>query len=113
MTVRLDRSGSITAISYRLHDAPDFETSKGGYLVRPTHCEVKWFGGTIGKIEVSGDVVSRKTGAVGNRPASETFMIMAADEGEDVPDSNRFDGPDFVVEIFRAAAALEAGHPPR
>lgn len=45
MTVRLDRPKRMTTISYRLHDAADFETSKGGYLVRPTYCEVKWFSG--------------------------------------------------------------------
>lgn len=106
MTVRLDRPKRMTTISYRLHDAADFETSKGGYLVRPTDCEVKWFSGAIGKIEVTGNVVSRNTGLVGNRLISETFMIHAAAEGEDVSPSQAFDGPDVVVEIFRAAAAL-------
>lgn len=106
MTIRLDRPRRITAVTYRLHDAPDFETSKGGYLVRPTSCEVKWFSGAIGKIEVSGNVVSRKTGQVGNRMASETFMIHAADEGEEADPAQAFDGPAFVVEIFQAATAL-------
>ena len=106
MTVRLDSPKRMTTISYRLHDAADFETSKGGYLVRPTYCEVKWFSGAIGKIEVTGNVVSRKTGLVGNRLISETFIIHAASEGEDVNPSQAFDGPDVVVEIFQAAVAL-------
>ena len=105
MTIRLDSPKRITTVSSKLHDAPDFETSKGGYLVRPTDCEVKWFSGAIGKIEVSGNVVSRKTGLVGNRRASETFMIHSAAEGEDVSPSQAFEGPELVVEIFRAAAA--------
>ena len=87
MTLQLDRPRRMTTLTYRLQGAPDFETSKGGRLVRPTSCEVKWFAGAIGKIEVTGNVVSRKTGAVGNRLISETFMIHAADEGEDVSPS--------------------------
>lgn len=106
MSVQLTRPRRMTTISYRLEGAPDFETAKGGYLVRPTHCEVKWFSGAIGKIEVTGNVVSRKTGLVGNRLISETFMIHAAAEGEDVKPEQAYDGPAFVVEIFRAAAAL-------
>ncbi|GMA33053.1 hypothetical protein [Litorihabitans aurantiacus] len=111
MPVRLDRPRRLTAITYRLHDAPDFTTSKGGYLVRPSSCEVKWFNGAIGKIEVSGNVVSRKTGLVGDRPASETFMIHAADDGEEVSADQAFDGPAFVIEIFEAASALVNGDP--
>ncbi|MDR6175507.1 hypothetical protein QE364_000126 [Nocardioides zeae] len=106
MVVCLSKPCRITAVSYRLDDAPDFETSKGGYLVRPHSCEVKWFNGAIGKVEVTGNVVSRKTGQIGNRLASETFMIIPAAEGEEVPESNRFKGPDFVIEIYEAAKAL-------
>lgn len=106
MPVQLSKPSRITAVSFRLDDAPDFETSKGGYLVRPHSCEVKWFNGAIGKVEVTGNVVSRKTGQVGNRLASETFMIVPAADSEEVPESNRFDGPDFVIEIYEAANAL-------
>lgn len=74
--------------------------------MRPTHCEVKWFSGAIGKIEVTGNVVSRETGLVGNPVISETFVIQAARAGEDVSPSQAYDGPDVVIEIFQAAALL-------
>lgn len=85
---------------------PPARVCPGGYLVRPRSCELKWFNGAIGRVEVTGNVVSRKTGQVGNRLASETFMIVPAAEGEEVPASNRFDGPDCVIEIYEAANAL-------
>lgn len=58
----------MTVISYDLHGAPDFVTSRGVYLVRPASCEVKWFSGAIGTIEVTGNVVSGTTEAGAVRP---------------------------------------------
>ena len=106
MSVQLTRPSRMTFVSYRVEGAPDFDSTKGGYLVRPSLCTVKWFNGAIGKIEVTGNVVSRKTGLVGNRLITETFMIHAAAEGEDVAPEQAYDGPSFVVEIFQAASAL-------
>lgn len=96
MAVELTRKGTINAVDFDVSGAPDLPTAKGKQTMRPSRCTVKLFGGgEAGKVEVTGRVVSKATGELGKRVASENYVLY------------RPDLPDVVHEIARVAEAHE------